>query len=214
MTFSDRRRMPPSSSNSLATANTRTIPTQGAGRGSVQGFGGAARRPPGQGEIGPAQRRAHIGPLTLAESRKHPSMHLYTDSYSGWLRFVHQSTHANARVVAIWSPITPRPLISKAVGWSRSRADPVAAETTAPRKSLAASKKATPTVGLAGRGGALRQGERARHGGQPIGAGPVQVTDVNRDRWDVVHAARRQYLMWLTRSPMLPLPCAGWPPIR
>ena len=83
MTFSDRLQMPPSSSNSLATANARTIPTQGAAgdrsKDSVAPRGGLQ----GKAKLGPAQRRAHIGPLTLAESRKHPSMHLYTDSYSG-----------------------------------------------------------------------------------------------------------------------------------
>ena len=84
MTFSDRRRSasfdPPSP---LATANTRTIPTHGAAgarsKDSVAPRGGLQ----GKAKLGPAQRRAHIGPLTLAESRKHPSMHLYTDSYSG-----------------------------------------------------------------------------------------------------------------------------------
>ena len=83
MTFSDRRRAASFVLQLLGSLPIEPIPTQGAAGARSKDSVAPRGDLQGKAKLGPAQRRAHIGPLTLAESRKHPSMHLYTDSYSG-----------------------------------------------------------------------------------------------------------------------------------
>ena len=83
MTFSDRRRAASFVLQLLGLLPIEPIPTQGAAGARSKDSVAPRGDLQGKAKLGPAQRRAHIGPLTLAESRKHPSMHLYTDSYSG-----------------------------------------------------------------------------------------------------------------------------------